>query len=161
RGGELPAVTVYANKQTLIPLTTTGYDAFGDAVTTTKYARTATLANSYGTPAPDPGDQSSYDFYDSLGHDIRSVDAEGASKQSSYDALGRVAKTWAPITSNDGTVNNAIQVFQYDRLGHQTATIVPSFQPSQRVPLSPSSFARTQASYNAFGEIVSKGLNDG
>src|SRR5262249_61826241 len=78
----------------------------------------------------------------------------------SYDALSRVAKSWAPITNNDGQVNNAVQVFQYDRLGHQTATVEPSYLPFQPgTPLSPGSFATTQVQYNAFGEIVAKGVN--
>src|SRR5581483_2773700 len=164
RGGSLPAVTADANALTLTPLKTSSYDAFGNVVRTTEYAKGAVSADaaSYGVPAADAADEITTNFYDAYGHVVRTVDPEGAAEFRSYDVLGHIAKFWKPISNNDGQVNNAVQVFQYDPLGHQTATIEPSYlfyQPG--VPLNPATYASSQVGYDAFGEIVSRGLNGG
>src|SRR5581483_4072115 len=164
RGGLLPSVTADPNALTVTPLTVTRYNAFGNVVATTRYANGALNADTtgYGVPWTDPNDQTTYDFYDGYGHVIRSVDPVGISTYRSYDVMGNVAKTWQPVTNNDGVANNAVEVFQYDRLGHQVATIEPSYlyyQPG--VPLNPANYATSQVAYDAFGEITSKGLNGG
>src|SRR5262249_22640276 len=62
-----------------------------------------------------------------LGHALQSTDAELNSTFYSYDAAGRVAKTWQPITETmpgGGTATaNRVEVFQYDGLGNQVATV--------------------------------------
>jgi YD repeat-containing protein len=133
RGGVLPTVSQGANAQTITPLTVTRYNAFGNVVQTTQYAKGASSADAhtYGVPTADAADQTTSNFYDSHGDLIRSVDPEGASMYRSYDILGHVAKSWQPITDNDGLVNNAVQVFQYDKLGHQIATLEPSYHLNQ------------------------------
>jgi YD repeat-containing protein len=108
---------VDVNGNSILPLTTFHYDAFGDMVQTTKYAQGATAT--LGIPAADPNDQTTLNAYDSLGHLIHTIDPEGAAKFNSYDVMGRLAKSWAPITDVNGVVNNAIQSFSYDKLGRQ------------------------------------------
>src|SRR5262249_38240077 len=125
---------------TLIPLTTLEHDAFGSVVRTTSFANSAASAGAggYAAPAASAADRVTLAAYDSLGHLVPTIAPDGAARFNSYDALSRVVKTWAPITNNDGQVNNAVQVFQYDRLGHQTATLEPSYLPFQPgTPLKP------------------------
>src|SRR5581483_2474206 len=73
RGGSLPAVTADANALTLTPLKTSSYDAFGNVVRTTEYAKGAVSADaaSYGVPAADAADEITTNFYDAYGHVVR------------------------------------------------------------------------------------------
>src|SRR5690606_37025474 len=86
--------------------------------------------DSYTAPTAHSTDQMSYNIYNSHGKATRVVDAEGGSRLHSYDAMGRVAKEWQPITDVNGKVQNAIKVFQYDKLGQHVATIEPSYLPN-------------------------------
>jgi YD repeat-containing protein len=159
RGAQsLPSVVRNSSSVEVTPLTTMRHDVHGNVVQTTLHAKGTTGAGvaGYGIPTADANDQTSYEFFDAHGRVVRSVDASGASRHRSYDALGNVAKTWQPVTANDGLAQNAVQAFQYDKLGRQTVTIDPWYLPSQTLPA-----ARTQAQYNAFGEVIAKGLNDG
>jgi YD repeat-containing protein len=133
RGGQsLPSVVRHNSALEVTPLTTMAHDAHGNVVRTTRHAKgtSGADADGYGVPTAAAGDQASTSFFDSHGHTVRTVDAEGAAKYTSYDAMGRAVKEWQPVTNNDGLVNHAVRVFQYDKLGRQTATIEPSYQPN-------------------------------
>jgi YD repeat-containing protein len=112
------------------PLTVLGLDAFNKTVRQTNLANGAASANAAGftAGAASAADQMSVTLYDSHGNVIQSTDAEGASSYFSYDAMGRVAKSWQPSTERNlaGAVvatQNSVQTFHYDALGNQLATV--------------------------------------
>ncbi len=114
------------------PLIVFKLDAYGNIVQRTDYAQSVASAdqNGYVAPAANAADRTSFTRYDSFGHTIQAVDANGHSKFASYDALGHLAKQWQPITSNDGTVQTSVHVYQYDKVGRQIADIEPSALPN-------------------------------
>ncbi|MBI2308441.1 MAG: LysM peptidoglycan-binding domain-containing protein [Rhodocyclales bacterium] len=102
RGAQsLPVVSVTgAASAQLTPLTEFRLDIYGNVVQQVDYAKGAVAANeaSYGLVGLDAvNDKSQFTFFDTHGHVVRSVDAEGASTYSSYDVLGRQVKEWQPI----------------------------------------------------------------
>lgn len=165
RGGELPDVSSTGTVATLTPLTVMRHDAFGKVVETTRYAKGTTGADVHGPglPLSDPADQNQKTraFYDSHGRIVRAVDAEGASSYTSYDVMGRAAKTWQPITDNDGIVQHAVRAYQYDKVGRQVATIEPSYAPNmgpasgsaQSLHLQTLTFSRTSATFNGLNFV--------
>ncbi len=137
----------------VVPLTVFKLDAYGNAVQRIDYARGAASADASGytiagEDSPDPADRTSYTLYDAHGHAIQTTDAEGHSKFASYDAFGHLAKQWQPVTGNDGAVQNAFQVFHYDKLGRQTAVISPSSLTNLSEQLQPGFAPVTQAFVN-------------
>jgi YD repeat-containing protein len=110
------------------PLSVFRLDAYGNVVQRIDYARGAASANqtAYVLAGTDAADRVSHTLYDVHGHAIQSADANGNSRFASYDAFGRVAKQWQPITGNNGAVQNAFKVFTYDKLGRQTAVLEPA-----------------------------------
>jgi YD repeat-containing protein len=139
----------------------------------------------YPTLVSDAQDRHTYSKYDSHGRLVQSTDATGHSKYNSYNERGELAKTWEGVTSGtsssmpgatgplviDSTIFTA---YQYDKLGRLTHTL--SMAPTERLstssvrgssviieqlPQGSADLIDTVAAYNAFGEIVSKGVFDG
>ena len=139
------------------------YDALGNAVATIVHANatSVTWPNDQPRPtgyslAPASGnDQITYQFFDRLGRVSRSVAPTGANTYFSYNARGDVAKEWRPFYGIDGQLRLAMRVFNYDAVGRQTETKTLT----QRHQTSAMSWASETARYNAFGEIVAKGLD--
>jgi YD repeat-containing protein len=111
------------------PLTTFGLDVFGKTVRQTDYFSGATSASAsgYTAGAANAADKMSTSVYDAHGNLIQATDAEGNSTYASYDAAGRIAKTWQPITEfwpgSGNLTQYRIQTFQYDADGNQVATV--------------------------------------
>lgn len=112
----------------LTPLTLYRRDAYGNVVVQIDMARGAAAANEAAfTPAAwDGADRATYSKYDAHGHAVQTTDANGASRFSSYNERGQIAKTWQSVTGNDGVSRTAFQVFQYDKLGQLTHTLDPA-----------------------------------
>ncbi|WP_426270378.1 LysM peptidoglycan-binding domain-containing protein [Dyella kyungheensis] len=114
------------------PVTSYGYDALGDAVSTTTSAGGLT--------------QQSYATYSALGQQTESVDAEGNVHSTAYDANGNVlARSYLLTAGVTVTTTNA-----YDADNHLLSTAVQRSNAS-----SPDSYI--QQKYNAFGEVIAKG----
>ncbi|MDO8301446.1 hypothetical protein, partial [Lacisediminimonas sp.] len=133
-------------------LTTLDNDAFGNVTRQTRHAQGVSSVTSAGPAAPpgDSNDQVSVKRYDSHGHLLQEVNAEGGATYRSYDAMGRVAKQWQPATDADGRVKNAVRAYGYDRTGRQLSTTEFFGVWAQMVD---------KVSYNTFGEITQKGVN--
>jgi len=145
---------------TLSPLTEMKRDVFGNLVEEIKYVNGATAANetSYtrGTPvAGANGDHISRFHLDSYGHAVQTQDSAGAQRYASYNILGDIAKEWQPVVDADGGLQVLVTIYQYDKLGQQTATIEPQTLGSTNFVVI------RQSTYNAFGEIEMRGSNDG
>ncbi|PTT78237.1 hypothetical protein DBR42_23950, partial [Pelomonas sp. HMWF004] len=156
----------------------TRYDALGNAVQTTRHANAFAIsvsAPSNGQPyqryslaggaAASADDQTTTTQYDALGRAIRVRDAlnslltnapQGmADRYLSYDAAGRVAKQWQAYRDSEGW-RNTLSLFSYDKVGQQTATSTLI----QRQRSDALTYAVEGATYNAFGEITQKVLQE-
>ena len=108
---------------TRIPLTTYVRNALGNIATQIDHGAGAASASAAGyTVAPNAGDTTPPDrvtttTYDVLGRAIQVVDADGQSHYTSYDANGRVAKTWSYANEVDGSQVDDFAVDQYDADG--------------------------------------------
>ncbi len=164
---------------TVTPLVTFGVDAFGKTVRQTRWENSALSATATGyTPgAASAGDLISTTLYDAHGRVIQTTDAENRSTYSSFDAAGRVAKSWQPVTQSwNGYVTPytqySVQNFKYDAVGNQLATIDSStrwdyFDASNisaggtaGTPLAGGVIAQTAAywqtpNYDEYGNVVS------
>ena len=153
RGGQgVPSVAA-GSVSIVTPLTRFENDIFGNVVHQSSYIKGAAQAGAdgYTIAGQDAAnDRHAYNVYNLHGHLVQSVDAEGAAVYFSYDAYGRVAKRWQPLTDSIGTIRNAVTLYAYDASGLQRAT-------SEVVDTK--TLATSEVKYNAFGEIVAKGLN--
>ncbi|AXQ28041.1 LysM peptidoglycan-binding domain-containing protein [Solimonas sp. K1W22B-7] len=121
------------------------YDSLGNRVLETR------RANDTGTDSIN--DQVAEWRHDALGRVIESVDANGFSEYSSYNAYGALTKNWNWQTDVLGgtSFSQRTDASTYDRLGREKAT---SYQLD-------GSLRSIKMQYNAFGEMVSKGVEDG
>ncbi|WP_395689816.1 LysM peptidoglycan-binding domain-containing protein [Caenimonas koreensis] len=134
---------------TITPLTVYKRDIYGNAVVQIDYA-TGTAA--VGATTADANDRTSYSFFDIDGHATRTVDANGADRYASYDVYGRVVKQWQTLGS--GTASATIfHAYKYDALGRLTRDITPTNNSVDSTVVS------TDIKYNAFGDIIAKGVN--
>jgi YD repeat-containing protein len=164
-----------AQDATVTPLTLFLRDALGNVVVKTDFANgsaaqhefkeNVTVANYSAafTFTGDAQDRRTVTHYDSHGHAVDVQDAEGYVHHTSYDALGRVAKTWQQVLAFDGMSQTTMfQAFQYDKVGRLTHT----YDPGPLTLDGNGNFVRagsatdTEIRYNAFGEITSR-LVDG
>lgn len=154
RGAQSVAAQVGTTGGTSIPLTELDHDIFGNVVHQVRYANGTGSAGEYGysAPAVSTQDQHTYTQYDGFGHAVRTIDGEGKTTYYSYNAAGAVAKQWQLQTNADGVGRYAGKFYDYDRLGHQTATTQV---------LDAGNLARTEVRYDAFGNIAAKGTNGG
>ncbi len=166
---------------TQIPLTTYERNALGNVVTQVDHgagAATASLAGYTVAESQDdttPPDAVTTTTYDVRGRAIEVTDAEGQTHYVSYDADGRVARTWSYRTGlfyevNQDTVtdkydadgrlvevdrpadlgNDAIDTYEYDAYGELTS--VDTWQPNH----SYGPVADTYYSYDDAGRLISQ-----
>ena len=136
------------------PLSTYGLNAYGNIIHETRHANSAVSASESGYAAGQrdyANDQNIYNQYDAFGQTIMTLDSEGLFINYAYDDNSNLVKQWQSRTDLDGTLTVDTTFFEYDKLGQQTAT---------RTLVDATTEAKEQVHYNAFGEIVAKGLND-
>jgi large repetitive protein len=149
---------------TLIPLTRLYVDVFGNVVQQLTYGGGAAsipasgLPTAAAAPAASPNRTTTI-LLDRAGHVIRSTDASGANIFGSYNARGEIAKQWQVVTNpgSPGVSETLVTVYQYDKLGRQTATISPQKHTSSSVTVKITNVTE----YNAFGEKIYQGVMDG
>jgi RHS repeat-associated protein len=129
------------------PVTTTGYDTFGDEadesdaegkVITTSYdadgRETAVTNPSYTPPgSTKPVNGTTKTAYNNLGEETSTTDPLGNVTTMSYDQLGDLTSKTDP--------GGGVSTYTYDPAGEQTSVTDPTG-------------ARTQATYDGFGELV-------
>src|SRR5262249_28598423 len=95
------------------------------------------------------------EYYEHGGGAVATLSWSSASQAKQIIPASRLyAPSRTPGYWAGGQERNAVKVYQYDRVGRQTAT----FEPGDPAPSADD--VRTQARYNAFGEITAKGQND-
>ena len=142
------------------PYTALTYDAFGNQVKVTRYANG--LRNGVLT-ADAARDQTTISRYDYQGRSVMVLDTLGNKTYSSYDAADNVLESWYRLEGNDGRFSEVRTTAQYDKVGHQTnsQTVRNGYRTLNGSTVSQSSAndAREFVSYNAFGEVISKGFD--
>jgi YD repeat-containing protein len=137
---------------TAMPLAEFKLDIYGNVVHRTDYALGAIFADeaTYAATQQHGDDRITSTVYDSHGHAVQTVDAEGNAAFASYDKSGHVAKQWQTVTNNDGLKETAFKQMRYDALGQLVEMVEPD---------SGSTVVRRGIDYNAFGEVVGKSTN--
>ncbi|MGQ5525313.1 FG-GAP-like repeat-containing protein [Chitinimonas sp. PSY-7] len=150
-------------------------DAHGNAVRTTRFADTMTLAvgaerpGSLAVPASSNDDRVEQRRFDLAGHqteyrvDLRAEDGVLGNQilqKTFYDKFGRTALEWQGVRNTylqPGNLvsNNQVKAFDYDRNGNQVGTRERYGAKGESTEVK-----HTQASYNAFGEITERKLKD-
>ncbi|WP_284322504.1 hypothetical protein [Dyella acidisoli] len=167
-------------------VTTTTYDALGRVLTVTAPARSVLVGNWQSilesTPTDDLTTAALYTsvspvttyVYDALGHAVSTTVAGGGLTQqsyASYNALGQLTQsTDANATSRTFTydANGNVLTQSYTLTGSTTVTTTNTYDANnqllstavQRSGVSPYD-SSTQQKYNAFGEVIAKGDNNG
>jgi YD repeat-containing protein len=152
-----------ATTTNLIPLTLMKRDAYGNLVEQVRYANGATVAAAPTTATPlnftagavNASDRTTRLLLDNYGHALRTQDAAGASRYASYNKRGDVAKEWQYTTNADGATETLVTIHQYDALGRELAVVEPQKLGGTNVVVT------TAVQYNAFGEVIRKGVNGG
>ncbi len=160
-----PARSSTTDGRTLRPLTTFLRDAHGNVVRQREHANGAAAAVEFtgNATAAQPGyeagaasadDRDTWTAWDaSASHAVQSTDATGTSRYFSYDASGRLAKTWQAVTNAiTGQVTTLWEAYAYDAAGQRTIVYTPA-------PNDGTGLTTRQDSYNAFGEVVSRQVN--
>lgn len=132
--------------------TTYAYDGLGQLVQTRRLAEGAVMADSdHWVPSGFSNrDVLTVQAYDEQGHLMSETDGLGHTTYYSYDANGHVARCFQAITSVDKRTMVVDKRYSYDKEGRlvQTATLK-----------SDGGIKTEDAQYNAFGEVVAKGVN--
>jgi YD repeat-containing protein len=151
------------------PLTAYGHDAHGNVLVSVEYAGGGTLSADKTTVSAlgNPGNRVTTTAYDRFGHAIHITDAGGYNHYASFDAAGRVAKEWRNVTIG-GALRTQYTVHQYDALGRLTQSVTPASTVVTAGAtgidvISPATAGtdRQTLEYNAFGEVVRRGINGG
>ncbi|MDI9818713.1 hypothetical protein [Legionella sp. PL877] len=131
---------------------TYGYDALGRLVETKRWANGASLATpaQFKLKGASNADITTHTLYDSQGQVISEIDGLNHAVNYSYDANGKVARSWQVSHQIDGGTVIEDKRYRYDREGRLLSTA--TFQSNGR------SLAE-EAVYNAFGEVTAKGIN--
>lgn len=130
-------------------------DAHGNIVGQIERANSATdiTAMSYTASGNTEADRWTRTLFSASGNAIRVQDAMGFQHFSSYTADGRLAKTWQTVTDNDDAKTTLYTKYDYDKLGRVTKTWTPSSVDGLATS--------TDYTYNAFGEVVGRGRDNG
>lgn len=136
-GDDLATAALYAS---VSPVTTYIYDALGHALSTTVAGTGATSQQTLAT-------------YNALGQQVKSVDANGNVTTSTYDNNGNMLTQSYTLTGNSGS-STVTSTYTYDADNQQLTSI------TQRSGQSGYD-SYTQVKYNAFGEVIAKGDNNG
>nr|WP_314623084.1 LysM peptidoglycan-binding domain-containing protein [uncultured Noviherbaspirillum sp.] len=156
-----PARASTSNGATVIPLTEFRRDAFGQVLAQVDRAAGAQRADEAGyLPATaaanitgSRADRLTLMQYDSHGHLVQGTDALGVSHYRSYDAHGRLAKTWQAVTTDDdGHRATLWQTWRRDALGREV---------EQRASQNVGDAVAHGTAWNAFGEVVARGIDGG
>lgn len=160
-GAVLAALPAPANA--LSPLTEFKLDAYGNVVRRIDYAGGATFAiqGAYQAAVATPDDRTTSTTYDSHGHAIETIDANGNASFSSYDEAGRLAKQWQTVTGTDVNGQSTVRQtefrqMRYDARGQLVQMVEPG---SAAAGQTPASVVWHQTAYNAFGEVTSRSVN--
>ena len=168
-----PSRSSTADGSTITPLTEYGYDAFGEttllaqrfntATSVTEFTGVWTSAGAKGySNAASASDRITSTLYDNGGHAIQVDDPMAATTSfhntwSYYDANGRLAYTKHQVNASgaDTTGYKVDQGYQYDAAGQMTLS-----SHSVGTAAAPRE-ATSQRRYDAFGEVVAKGVDNG
>jgi len=126
---------------TASPVTTYVYDALGDTLSTTVAGAGVTSQQTLAT-------------YNALGQQVKLVDADGNVTNYTYDANGNLLTQSYALTGNNGASSTVTTTNTYDADNRQLTTAV---QRSGQTGYD----SYSQVKYNAFGEVVAKGDNNG
>jgi YD repeat-containing protein len=144
-------------------------DAHGNVVEIREYANSLSVfdSSSYvapvdaGTADPTNLDRISRYRYDTLNRVIHSEDARGADEFAAYTRRGDIAKQWQHVSNAgvaadaaDNTSETLVNIFEYDRTGRQTRLW-------EKVGSGTGTLVATASTFNAFGEVIYRGLLDG
>lgn len=132
--------------------TTYSYDSLGNLVETRKWAEGAIAADEtrYKLKGASTLDQLTKQTYDSQGHLRTQTDALNHSINYSYDEQGNLARSWQTITQVDKTTQVEDKRFVYNSENKLVQT--KTFKTTD-------TFKTEDAQYNAFGELIAKGVN--
>lgn len=144
------------NGTILTPLTEMGRDAFGNLTVQIERANgaSASTEDDFTPGAGSADDRTSFLYVDAYGRVLQSRDASGAVRFASYNRRGDVAKEWQLVHGNNSVVSTLVTVYEYDKLGRQTAVVEP-----QKIVDGVATLVRSQTQYNAFGEVIARGVN--
>ncbi len=133
-------------------LTTYLYDALGNLIESRQWARGAKEASQSGyvLQGVSAADITIQNRYDADGHVLQQIDGTGHQVNYSYDANGNIARSWQTLSQADKTVVIQDKRYTYDADNRliETAMIKAN---GQR--------ATDNAQYNAFGEVIRKGID--
>lgn len=110
------------------PLTEFYYDARGNVVAKYELAYGADVSaneSGYQRYNGNASARGSFTKYDKFDRAIQTTDGVGVSRYSSYNAIGRLARTWQAVTDDRGIQSVVFQAYKYDALGRLTQTIDP------------------------------------
>jgi YD repeat-containing protein len=116
------------------PLTEFLYDARGNVVAKFDYVLGASdiaseAGYSYYSPAQPASFQTvrgTFNKYDALDHLILTTDANGVNHYSSYNAQGKLARSWQKVTDDRLIASVAFQAYRYDATGRMIEQIDPA-----------------------------------
>lgn len=132
--------------------TTYSYDALGHLVETTCWANGVSIADNehFILKGSSLKDISTTQEFDSLGQLIAQTDGLGHRVDYSYDANGNLVRSWKILTQADKTTQIQDKRYNFDSENHllQTATYKNT-----------GGIKTEDAQYNAFGEIIAKGID--
>lgn len=131
---------------------TYGYDALGELVECHQWAQGAMDAtiDHYTLNAATANDIIQHNIYDARGYLIQTTDGTGHIIHYSVDAAGNIVRAWQMLNQANGTSLLLDTRYTYDRENRLIQTAI----------LNPSGIKTTDdAQYNAFGEVVKKGVN--
>jgi YD repeat-containing protein len=129
------ATAIAAKTDARFALTTFGHDIYGNVVRTIAVANGASgvSADGYTAGAADAeNDRITAAHFDLNGHAVKVVDADNHATYTSYDILGRTAKTWKEVTTAASSsplgqlVRTVFSVNRYDAVGNIAEVISPS-----------------------------------
>ena len=140
----------------LTPLVEYRHDAHGHVLQRIERVNTARDQSPGGwAVTPDSEDRITLTRHDRAGNALQVQDALGASRHQSFTVDGRLAKSWQLVSAHDGTSHSVYTVMRYDALGRLVQTLSPP-------PLGERTTSVTRETvYNAFGEVVARGVDGG
>jgi YD repeat-containing protein len=156
----------------LTPIVLMKRDAYGNLVESTQFANSATLtvdngiwtAETLGSVISGDQNRTSRFYYDSHNHVTHSENARGDDEFAVYSAGGKVAKQWQYVRNTNPSPNSAdalpqalVSIYEYDRLGRQ----IRLWEPTSNGGSGVANRVVKTSTYNAFGEMIYKGILDG
>lgn len=142
----------------LIPLTTMKRDAFGNLIEQTIWANgtASATSESFADPSASGVDRMTRFLVNSHNKVLQTQDALGYNHFAMYNERGQVTREWTPIADPDSfwVASQRVTRYDYDQLGRLTKTTENNYDSGES-----SADVERNAVYNAFGEIVGRGLD--